>query len=166
MNKGQALFSPREIRLLVGRICRELALPAGANVLDFLGEYGRRRGLRLKMIAVNISPGDDRLFGFYMATELWNLIVYRENTSWLHQNRILAHEGGHLILGHAPRTREAVLGGGAGERTLAQEAAAEFFAACLLERLTKGVPGGEQRRMALQNRPEAMRLEEFFRSFR
>jgi hypothetical protein len=84
------------------KVLRELNLPASFTIDDLFAKAeiyrGGRKILRRATHFDGTTPN-----GMFVATTDVDLILYPVNTSMLHQLHIIAHELGHMLLGHGGR---------------------------------------------------------------
>ncbi len=151
-----------EIRRLVDRQIKALHLGEDFDAWRFIQAYSRAKGIKTKLSPIVVPAEAPDFFGAYVRMGEQSIIAFRVNTSWLHQNRILAHEGGHLLL-HEPLQGEVLMRGMS--RAAQEEREAEVFASYLLERMASGALVLEPvRRPRIAN--ISYTLEEFFASLR
>lgn len=127
--------SSAEIRRLVDRQLKSLRLGEDFDAWQFIQAYSRAKGIKAKLSPIIVPPEAPEFFGAYVRIGEQSIIAFRANTSWLHQNRILAHEGGHLLL-HEPLPGEVLMR--EMSRAAQEEREAEVFASYLLERMASG----------------------------
>jgi hypothetical protein len=94
----------RHRRLAARARCRqvlgELDIAAGRqlSVADIRGRVQLRRGRPLRLMPVVTRPGWPS--GMWLETEDTDVVLFDAATSPLHQVDIIAHEFGHIMLGH------------------------------------------------------------------
>lgn len=91
-----------DIAALTAR-CREtvaaLDLPRPFDVRTLCARVGQRRGRPIALLGMALPP--DGPAGLWISTDRGDYIVFENTTSPLHQEHIILHELGHLLLGHA-----------------------------------------------------------------
>ncbi len=76
---------------------RELSLPTPFDLDIFIAGIAARRGRPIARYALPLMGG---LPGLWLETDTADLLYYEERTSPLHQQHIVLHELGHILLGH------------------------------------------------------------------
>ncbi|MCZ1006795.1 ImmA/IrrE family metallo-endopeptidase [Streptomyces lydicus] len=80
-----------------GDLLAELNLPRVTSVRDLRGEVSRRTG---RTVVLEPREQASSLCGACAITESHAYVFYDPRTSPTHQDHIIAHEFGHLLLGH------------------------------------------------------------------
>lgn len=99
----------RRRRLAARRRCRQalgqLDIAAGRQlcVVDIRDRMQRRRGRPLRLVPVVTGPGWPS--GMWVESEDIDVVLFDAATSAVHQVNIIAHEFGHIMLGHAGTQR-------------------------------------------------------------
>lgn len=81
-------------------------VPSPWDRAEFLSALGRWRGRPIKLAAIGFETGDGSLCGLWLECADSDVIAYYPGTTEFHIDHIVAHETGHMVLGH---------GGGAGD---------------------------------------------------
>ncbi|MEU4486620.1 M48 family metalloprotease [Streptomyces purpurascens] len=89
------MWSPRKRRQ--GDLLAELNLPDVISIRDLRPEVSRRTGREVVLEPREQAPS---VCGACAVTESAVYVFYDPRTSPLHQDHIIAHEFGHLLLGH------------------------------------------------------------------
>jgi hypothetical protein len=76
---------------------RELSLPTPFDLDIFIVGIATRRSRPIVRYALPLMGG---LPGLWIETDTADLLYYEERTSPLHQQHIILHELGHILLGH------------------------------------------------------------------
>jgi len=76
---------------------RELSLPTPFDLDTFIAGIAARRVRPIARYALPLMGG---LPGLWLETDTADLLYYEERTSPLHQQHIILHELGHILLGH------------------------------------------------------------------
>lgn len=124
------MLSQGRLRKRAVELIKKLGLTGSFDAFEFAKRLQEKLGYEIKLQPLLMPPG---LFGLWSLIKNCHVILYRANTSWLHQQQIILHECGHICLGHHPGDikkflkREAVYSN-------PQEEEAETFATLLLEK--------------------------------
>lgn len=76
---------------------REISLPTPFDLDTFVAGVATRRGRPIARYALPLMGG---LPGLWIETDTADLVYYEQRTSPLHQQHIVLHELGHILLGH------------------------------------------------------------------
>jgi hypothetical protein len=81
---------------------RELPIPTPCDGHTFCEALAGHRGrpIALRPLPLRAMTGRGTLYGLLVSDPSGDTIYYERDTSQLHQQQIIAHEAGHLILGH------------------------------------------------------------------
>lgn len=125
----------KDRRLLQKRVddlTQELGLTGDFNAHDFINALNQRMNLSIRAASMEMPPGHT---GFLAKANEGYVLLYKENTSWIHQQHIIFHECAHILLGH----RSTELNESFHRTDFDDEAEreAEFFATTVLERALK-----------------------------
>lgn len=123
------MLTRNELRKKARELLKELHLAGGFNCSEFVEELRRRRDYKIKLEPISMPPG---YFGFWSLVGDCHVILYRANTSWFHQQQIVFHECGHILLDHHPGDLKKFLQRKA-IYSEPEEREAEIFATVLLE---------------------------------
>lgn len=82
------------------KVVRQLELPAPYDVNRVCDLIEKRRGRPLSVLPMAIPVYEGSPSGLWVETDECNYILYQENTTRAHQQHIVAHEMGHLLLKH------------------------------------------------------------------
>lgn len=82
---------------------RELPIPMPCDGHTFCAALARHRErpIALRSLPLRAMTGQGTLYGLLVSDPSGDTIYYERDTSQLHQQQIIAHEAGHLILGHS-----------------------------------------------------------------
>lgn len=83
------------------RTVEQLELPEPFDAEAFIGALARKRGRSIDLLPVFGLP--DLPCGLVVTTRESDWIVYRADTTQLHRQHILLHEGAHILCGHSER---------------------------------------------------------------
>lgn len=123
------MLTRNELRKKARELLKELHLTGGFNCSEFVEKLRRRKDYKIKLEPISMPPG---YFGFWSLVGDCHVILYRANTSWLHQQQIVFHECGHILLNHHPGDLKKFLQRKA-VYSEPEEREAEIFATVLLE---------------------------------
>jgi hypothetical protein len=85
----------RELRRRCRRLLNELDIRPPLDVTEPCRRLGAKRGKPIRLVEHPIPvPGP---FGFWIATETADYILYQQHTSKSHQHHIVLHEIGHIL---------------------------------------------------------------------
>lgn len=93
------MTSSPHLRHFVSALLERLELRRGFDAEEFVDRLRGRLDYRIKLFPMVMPEG---CFGFWSLIDGCNVILFRSNTSWLHQQQIIFHECGHMILRHRP----------------------------------------------------------------
>ncbi|MFF3671271.1 hypothetical protein [Microtetraspora malaysiensis] len=79
------------------RIARRLPLPRPYDTRRLCALLAAERGRPIRLLEL---PGEDEMFGAWLATDDADLIFYKPETTPPHQDHIILHELSHVICGH------------------------------------------------------------------
>ena len=85
----------------VAEIERDVGIPEPWSVDEFLDRLERFRGRAIDLCAISWMPGEST--GAWRRHADHDIIAYAANTSSVHQDLIILHEVGHLVLDHRGR---------------------------------------------------------------
>ncbi len=113
-------------------LVKELGLDGGFTAWDFLSALNQNKDFGIRAASMEMPPGHT---GFLTQAGEGYVLLYKENTSWLHQQHIIFHECAHIVLGH----RSTELGDFFHRADFddQSEKEAEVFAAAILEKALK-----------------------------
>ncbi len=84
----------RRIRTLLG----EVGVSQPWSINAFCKDVARYRGRALELVPYSMPGGGP--VGIWIALRSVDVIIYDQNTTELHQEQIIAHELGHMLMGH------------------------------------------------------------------
>lgn len=88
----------RRLRRRCRNLLRDLEVGYPLDVHDLCRRLGDRRGREIRLIPYPLeSPGP---LGVCVATETADVIFYQQDTTRPHQDHIILHEVGHILVGH------------------------------------------------------------------
>jgi len=87
----------RAIRKACEALLPDLSLPVPFHLDTFIAQIVARRGLPIERYGLSLGGG---LPGMWVETRDRDLIYYESQTSPSHQEQIILHELGHIMLGH------------------------------------------------------------------
>ncbi|MDN5757125.1 MAG: hypothetical protein L0H59_01130 [Tomitella sp.] len=97
------LRSEKGVRTAVGA----LDIPPGGGIESVSGAVARERGRKIRLVPLastdNTSVVDEATYGLWMETDTVDVVMYRADTTPLHQWHIVCHELGHMVLEHNVR---------------------------------------------------------------
>lgn len=129
-----------------GELLNELDLKAGFTAYEFMDKLEQKKGLRITAASLEMPPGHT---GLIARSDEGYVLLFKQNTSWLHQQHIIFHECAHIILGHKTSKLNEYFNRADLDEDLEREA--EYFATAIMERAlkgalkTKGRPADEKR---------------------
>jgi IrrE N-terminal-like domain len=85
----------------VDELLQHTGVPYPWDINQFLDRLERHRGRDIDLCAISWTVGDS--CGAWQQREDHDVIAYAENTSGFHQDHIILHEIGHMILRHRGR---------------------------------------------------------------
>lgn len=99
----QRIRSEKSVRAAVGA----LDIPPGGGIESVSGAVARERGRKIRLIPLassdNSAVVDEATYGLWMETDTVDVIMYRNDTTPMHQWHIVCHELGHMVLKHNVR---------------------------------------------------------------
>jgi hypothetical protein len=97
-DEGYVMASSRRVRSTCARIVNQLELPDPFDAAQLCADLGRRRGREIRLTPASLPPGHP--CGLWVSTDEADYLFYEVNTTPLHQEHIIGHELGHLLLDH------------------------------------------------------------------
>ncbi|WP_412075450.1 hypothetical protein ACLF6K_05890 [Streptomyces xanthophaeus] len=82
------------------KVVRQLEIPAPYDVTEVCDLIERRRGRQLSVLPMAIPVYEGSPSGLWVETDDCDYILFQANTTRAHQEHIVAHEIGHMLLDH------------------------------------------------------------------
>lgn len=95
------------------RIADQVRLPMPFSISGFRDHVSEQRGRPLHLHALPPEAASAGACGVWLATTEDDHIFYEQHTSALHQEHIVLHEFGHMLLDHRPAAQDAAAHDGA-----------------------------------------------------
>ncbi|QMU70617.1 hypothetical protein [Streptacidiphilus sp. P02-A3a] len=90
----------RELRRYCAEVVGRLDVPAPFNVNDLCDRLEEDRGRAISLVPMSLPVRQGTPCGLWVATAEVDYILFEKDTSRTHQEHIVSHEIGHLLLGH------------------------------------------------------------------
>jgi len=90
----------KRTREIFAGMLREVALPVPFTIEAFCAAIAEYRGRPLTLVPMQVDIDEKHPFGFWIATDVSDVILYQYDTSPLHRDVIVLHETAHMLLGH------------------------------------------------------------------
>ncbi|ATL25046.1 hypothetical protein [Streptomyces formicae] len=94
------LFPYRALRQRCESVLEELALPRSASAHELCRYVARRRGRPIHLYPLPAQGRTDGTCGAWIATDTDDHVFFEPGTTRPHQDHIILHEIGHILLGH------------------------------------------------------------------
>ncbi|MBC3839700.1 hypothetical protein GXW82_04065 [Streptacidiphilus sp. 4-A2] len=90
----------RELRRYCAEVVSQVDVPFPFHVNDLCDQLEADRGRPISLIPMTLPARQGGPCGLWVATTEVDYILFEKSTSRTHQEHIVAHEIGHLLLGH------------------------------------------------------------------
>jgi len=90
----------RELRRYCAEVVGRIDVPTPFNVNDLCDRLEHDRGRTISLVPMSLPVRQGSPCGMWVATAEVDYILFEKGTSRTHQEHIVAHEIGHLLLGH------------------------------------------------------------------
>ena len=90
----------RELRRYCAEVVSRVDIPRPFHVNDLCDRLEQERGRTISLVPMSLPVRQGSPCGVWVATAEVDYILFEKATSRTHQEHIVAHEIGHLLLGH------------------------------------------------------------------
>ena len=94
------MMDDRELRRYCAEVVGRVEVPTPFNVTDLCDRLEADRGRSISLVPIALPVRQGSPCGLWVATAEVDYILFQKGTSRTHQEHIVSHEIGHLLLGH------------------------------------------------------------------